>query len=150
MTDITFYHLTETALDEALPVLVVKSRERQWNVTIQTVSEDVRDRLDALLWSFQADSFLPHGRDGDAPESAHPVFLTTTGANPNRSAIRFLVDGASVPENPGDYQRLALMFDGRDESAVSKARNDWKTLKEAGHALTYWKQTPEGRWEKAA
>ena len=37
-----------------------------------------------------------------------------------------------------------------DEAALTGARVRWKTLKDEGAALAYWKQSPEGRWEKAA
>ncbi|KPB02414.1 DNA polymerase III subunit chi [Ahrensia marina] len=150
MTDIVFYHLTETSLDEALPVLVERSLGRQWKVTIQTHSDDVRDRLDARLWEYKAEDFLPHGKDGDPFEADHPVFLTSTDLNQNGSHIRFVVDNAALPDGLNSYERVAIMFDGNDESAVSQARNNWKNLKADGHSLTYWKQNMEGKWERAA
>lgn len=148
MTDVVFYHLTETTLDEALPVLVERSLGKQWKVTIQARSEPVRDRLDARLWEYAADSFLPHGRDGDTPED-HPIFLTTTPLNQNGSHIRFVVDNAELPDDLNAYERVAIMFDGRDSDTVSQARVDWKKLKDDGHTLTYWKQSQEGKWERA-
>jgi DNA polymerase-3 subunit chi len=42
------------------------------------------------------------------------------------------------------------MFDGTDETALEAARGRWKTLKAAGHALSYWRQATAGGWEKAA
>jgi DNA polymerase-3 subunit chi len=41
------------------------------------------------------------------------------------------------------------IFDGSDEDAVTAARARWKTLKESGHDLAYWRQTESGGWEKA-
>ncbi len=57
MAEILFYHLTESTLDEALPGLVERSLGRGWRVTIQTVSEERRDALDGLLWTFSDTSF---------------------------------------------------------------------------------------------
>lgn len=148
MTEITFYHLTQTSLDEALPGLVERSLARNWKVTIQTHTDDVRDRLDRRLWEYDANSFLPHGRDGDEPMDQHPIVLTTTDMNQNGSQIRFVVDNARLPEKIGTYERVAIMFDGTDESAVGQARENWKNLKKDGHALTYWKQSDEGKWER--
>ena len=48
------------------------------------------------------------------------------------------------------YDRCFIIFDGRDEAALTGARVRWKALKDQGAALAYWKQSPEGRWEKAA
>lgn len=148
MTDIVFYHLTETSLDEALPVLVERSVARQWNVTIQAGDEVSRDRIDTRLWGYAADSFLPHGKDGDDPADQHPIFVTTTSMNHNASNIRFVVDNAELPDGLNTYERIAIMFDGNDDYSVNQARGNWKNLKDAGHALTYWKQSPEGKWER--
>lgn len=150
MTEVTFYHLTETELDHALPGLVEKCLARQWNAVIQVPDEAARETVDRLLWTYEPVSFLPHGRDGDEPASAHPVFVTTTDDNPNGAAIRFLLHGAEAPGDLAAYERVAVMFDGRDDAAVSGARDQWKALKARGAALAYWKQTPEGRWERAA
>jgi DNA polymerase III subunit chi len=49
-----------------------------------------------------------------------------------------------------DYARVVYVFDGRDASAVEKAREQWKLVKEAGCEVTYWQQSAEGRWQKKA
>ncbi|MEO0542851.1 MAG: DNA polymerase III subunit chi [Pseudomonadota bacterium] len=150
MTEVTFYHLTETSVDDALPGLVGKALERGWRVTIQTENDDAVEAFDALLWSFDTVSFLPHGRDGDAAEATHPVFVTSTQDNPNESAMRFVINRSVLPADLKPFERVALMFDGQDMDVVADARDKWKQLKASGHTLAYWKQTPEGRWEKAA
>ena len=37
-----------------------------------------------------------------------------------------------------------------DPVMVDAARKRWTQCKDAGHALTYWQQTPAGGWEKKA
>ena len=41
-----------------------------------------------------------------------------------------------------------MLFDGNDATALAAARILWTDLKEAGHDLTYWQQSDQGRWEK--
>ncbi|MBM7328292.1 DNA polymerase III subunit chi, partial [Agrobacterium sp. S2] len=48
------------------------------------------------------------------------------------------------------YERIVFMFDGYDAYQTEIARNHWKRLKTEGHSLTYWQQSPEGRWQKKA
>jgi len=144
-----FYHLTETALEDALPVLVEKALGRNWRVAIQTGSFERVDQLDDHLWTYRSTAFLPHGRDGDTPED-HPIWLTFENGNPNDAVIRFLVDGAQLPADLADYQRIMVMFDGTQQEAVQQARAQWKTLKSDGHTLSYYQQTTDGRWTKAA
>ncbi|MBT9368447.1 DNA polymerase III subunit chi [Rhizobium sp. CSW-27] len=149
MTEVLFYHLTESKLEDALPALLEKSVERGWRVVLQTVEEARRDRLDQHLWTFREDSFLPHGPDTGALAAEQPVLLTVHDHNPNGASVRFLVDGAE----PGDlsaYERVVFMFDGHDAVQLEGARAHWKRLKGEGHRLTYWQQSEEGRWIKKA
>ncbi|WP_137135206.1 DNA polymerase III subunit chi [Rhizobium sp. FKY42] len=149
MTEVLFYHLTESKLEDALPALLEKSVERGWRVIVQTVGRDRVDMLDQHLWTFREDSFLPHGADGDTFERDQPVLLTESSANGNAASVRFIVDGAQPPElDP--YERVVFMFDGYDNAQLEGAREQWKSLKARGHALTYWQQSPEGRWVKKA
>jgi DNA polymerase-3 subunit chi len=41
-----------------------------------------------------------------------------------------------------------LLFDGNDAEALAAARAQWSALKAGGHALSYWQQNDDGRWEK--
>lgn len=147
--EILFYHLTESTLEEALPPLVEKSLERGWRVAVQTASEERRDALDAALWTYRDDSFLAHGTDRDAHAADQPVLLTVSDGNPNGAAIRFLVDGAE-PGTLDGYARAVFLFDGHDTAQLEAARHHWKALKGAGHAVTYWQQGPDRRWQKKA
>lgn len=149
MTEILFYHLTESTLDEALPGLVERSLARGWRVAIQTVSEERRDALDNLLWTFSDASFVAHGTDKEPYPEHQPVLLTVSDSHANGATVRFLVEGAAI-ERAGDYDRLVVMFDGHDQAQLDIARAQWKTFKAEGHNLTYWQQTPDRRWERKA
>lgn len=149
MTEVLFYHLQNQPLEKVLPSLLEKCLERGWRVVVETGSAERRDALDAELWTYKDDSFLPHGTRRDGDPAVQPIFLTDGDDNPNGATVRFLVDRAA-PVEPGAYARLVLMFDGNDADALADARGHWKTLKAAGHALTYWQQDEHGRWQKKA
>lgn len=150
MAETLFYHLTESRLEEALPPLLEKSLERGWKVSVHLGSQERRDALDSHLWTFRDESFLPHGVDRDAATAQRqPVLLTLSREPENGASVRFAVDGADLPALDG-CERLVLMFDGHDQVQLDAARAQWKDLKAAGHALTYWQQTPERRWERKA
>ncbi len=147
MTEVLFYHLSEHTLERALPGLLEKCLERDWKVVVQSGSEERRDALDAHLWNYRDDAFLPHGAQGEGGEQ--PIWLTTGTENPNNALVRFMVDGAEPPDLTS-YVRAIYMFDGHDNEALSHARQRWKAEKEAGHNITYWQQTMNGGWEKKA
>lgn len=149
MTDVLFYHLTETKLEDALPALLEKCFERRWKVGIEMRDPERLEKLDQHLWTYREDSFLPHGVDAAEMAEAQPILLSVSSANGNGATVRFYIDGA-VPELPLSYERVVFVFDGHDQGELETARGEWKRLKAEGHALTYWQQNNQGRWEKKA
>ncbi|SIP93848.1 DNA polymerase III, chi subunit [Rhizobium sp. RU20A] len=147
MTEVLFYHLTESKLEDALPPLLEKCLERDWRVVVQVPDEARRDRLDDHLWSFRDDSFLPHGTDAAPHADEQPVLITIGPENANAATVRFLVDGMVTPALD-TYQRAVFLFDGFQTEQVEHARTEWKRLKAEGHQLTYWQQDRDGRWAK--
>lgn len=148
-TEVLFYHLERAPLERVVPELLEKSLERGWRAVVQAGTVERLEALNTALWVYRDDSFLPHGAAGDGPPERQPVFLTTAGENPNGAAIRFFVDGAEAGDLAG-YERAVFLFDGRDESAVARAREQWKAARDSGHDVTYWQQNEKGRWEKQA
>jgi DNA polymerase-3 subunit chi len=149
MTEVLFYHLERQPLERVLPSLVERTVGRGWRAVVQAGSDERVEALDGLLWTYADDSFLPHGTKKDGSVAEHPVFLTTEETNPNGATVRFLVDGAELADLSG-YDRVVYLFDGHDPSAVARAREQWKAAKSAGHTISYWQQSSEGRWENRA
>lgn len=148
MTEILFYHLERRPLEVVLPSLIERSLERDWRVVVQAGSAERVAALDAHLWTYRDESFLPHGADADTA-AAQPVFITVDDSNPNGADVRFVVDGAPLGTVEG-YRRVVLIFDGADPVAVAAARDAWRVVKVAGHEATYWQEGASGRWEKKA
>ena len=148
MSEVFFYHLQQQPLEAVLPRLLDKSRERGWRALVRVGSEERLAALDDHLWTFADESFLAHGSDREADAQEHPILLTTGEANRNGAAILFLVAGALVPPDLSPYQRVMYLLDGSDEEAVAGGRKVFRTLRDAGHDLSYWQQDEEGRWSK--
>lgn len=155
MTDVWFYHLERQSLEQVLPVLLERAMARGWRASVQATAPERVAALDELLWTWRDESFLAHGSARDGDEGMHPIWLTAEGDNPNGAAIRVFVDGA--PPEPvladpaaAPSERALVIFDGRDEEALAEARTQFRALKAAGHALSYWRQAADGRWEKQA
>lgn len=150
MTEILFYHLQGQKVEAVLPTLLEKSLERGWKVVVQGSSEERMDALDAHLWTYRDDAFLPHGSWREQEAVLQPVLLTPNNGNPNAASVRFLIEGAPMPEDPENYQRIVLLFDGDDEEAVTAARANWTAVREKGLDVTYWQVDEQGRWAKKA
>ena len=152
MTETFFYHLERSGLEDALPSLLERTRAREWKAVVRVGTAERMETLDTHLWTYSEQTFLAHGTAADGHAARQPIYLTTENENPGTAQVLFLVDGA-VPEDWSSptlhtYERIVLLFDGRDEGALSAARAQWRNCKEAGHEATYWKQSAGGKWEK--
>jgi len=148
MAEVLFYHLKGQTPEQVLPALLQKSLERGWRVVVQASSDERVDALDAHLWTWRDDSFLPHGTSRDSEAAEQPIVLTAGEENPNGATVRFLVDGANMAENATGYERIVMLFDGDDPDAVETARTRWTEAKAAGAEVTYWRADENGRWQR--
>jgi DNA polymerase III subunit chi len=150
MTEILFYQLKGQTPEQVLPALLQKSLERGWRVVVQAASEERVEALDAHLWTWRDDSFLPHGTWRDTDAARQPIVLTPDAHNPNGAVVRFLVEGAVMPDDAAVYQRIVFLFDGDDPDALDAARVRWREAKSAGFEVTYWQADERGRWQRQA
>ena len=150
MTEIFFYQLQRQPLERVLPSLLQRSLERGWRVVVQAASDERVEALDAHLWTYDDQSFLPHGTARDGEAASQPILLTTADDNANGATVRFLIDGVPMPADAESYDRIVLLFDGEDEDAVASARARWNEAKAQGFAVTYWQPDEQGRWVKKA
>ena len=146
MTEIGFYHLRTTPLERALPRILERALAEGHRVVVMAGSAERVDHLDALLWTYDDASFLPHGSAREGNAERQPVWLTSADENPNGATMLVLVDGARSARLER-YARCCDIFDGNDEAAVTAARERWREAKAGGHVLVYWEQTG-GKWEK--
>ena len=140
MTEFFFYHLFSKGVLQALPSLVEKAYERSLSSFVYSESPALIEEADAFLWTYSENSFLPHeiGLNGDCP------ILLNTSPLPSPRDVMFALDVATLPPFKG-FQRVCLLFDGRNEDSLNRARAHWRNLSEIHK--TYWKQSENG-WEK--
>jgi len=147
MTTVQFYHLLTTPLERALPKLLEKAYGGGFKTLLVADSEERVEQLNQLLWTYDQDSFLPHGSEKDGHKELQPILLSThIDASPNTKLL--LVTNGAQPSSPQAFERILDMFDGRDAQAVENARTRWTSYKNAGCEVTYLRQTESGGWEK--
>jgi DNA polymerase III subunit chi len=148
MTEVLFYHLQDMTVENVLPPLLEKSIERGWRVIVQSTSEERAEALDAHLWTYREDSFLPHATWRVTDAEDQPIILAVEEGNPNRANIRFLIDNAPLPAAPELYDRVVLLFNGEDADALAAARRSWSDCRARGFDVTYWQADERGRWQR--
>lgn len=144
-----FYHLEASTLKGVLPDLLTKTLSKGWRALVRLPNGADLSDWDDYLWTFQDQSFLPHGREDQGRADQQPILLANTTDSAEGFDAVFLIDGANVSTVDG-VSRVMVMIDGRSQEAVQRERTRWKTLKDAGAVMSYWQQTSQGGWEKKA
>lgn len=149
MSRIDFYHLQKQSLEDVLPRLLLKAYETEKRIKILVGTPERVDFLNSFLWTYEDESFLPHGSKKDGFSSAQPIYISSETDNPNNAEFLFLVDGAKISvEDLSSFERVFNIFDGNSEESLSAAREFWKALKNSGAELHYWQQNKVGKWEQ--
>ncbi len=147
MAQVSFYHLSKTNLEEALPRLLEKVLETGGKAVVQCVDEGGVKLIDGLLWSVGGRRFIPHATANDNDVEFNPVFVTAQEENP--ISANFLVDLQMInSQYHGNFQRSLVIFS--DSSAdLDRARSFWKELKaDPSNELKYYQQNDKGGWEE--
>jgi len=132
MTRVDFYILSDSAGDRLgfTCRLVDKAYQLGHRIYIHTDNDGDAMRLDELLWTFRAASFIPHTRSGGHHDEITPVHIGTSGTP--QSSYELLVNlGAEVPPFYDRFARLAEVV-AHDESQRINGRRRYREYKEAG------------------
>lgn len=141
MTEISFYHLTTTPVNRALPSLLEKAYEAGMKVLVVADKENIK-LMDDMLWTANSHKFLPHGTNN--PE-IQPIFLSDKIANDNNREVLAITNGEKIGNDQG-FKKILDIFDGNIEADLNKARERWKSYKDSGMELKYWFQDEKGKW----
>ena len=151
MTRVDFYHLQQKTLDEVLPKLLQKAYSTGKRIKVKIGTEERVEFINSLLWTYNDESFLPHGSKKDGFADQQPIWLSADIENPNTALFLFLVDGAEENvETLTQYERVFNIFDGNSAEAVQQARRLWKEYKNSGCEVYYWQQDNAGKWIQKA
>lgn len=153
MAEMRFYHLERHELDQVLPNLLERTLARGWRAVVQATTKARLAQLDQWLWTYSEESFLPHGAAGDGPPARQPIYLTLDADNPNDAQVRFCVEGADplqALDAGAAHERVAVLFDGRDDAQLDVARRQWAELKALPHIRQYWQADETGRFIQRA
>lgn len=143
--DISFYHLTRTTIEKTLPKLLEKILDSGLKAVVRTKDNYEKKLLDESLWTYNPNSFIPHGTsENDFPEEQF-VFLTENLENPNQATILIDLSSQQVDDFL-KFTKYLYVFDANEENSLEKARNHWKAYQQQGHNLRYFFQEENGNW----
>ena len=146
---VDFYHLQASPVERALPQLLERVLAGGHRAIVMAASDERIEALASVLWTYDPNTWLPHGTAKDGFAADQPIWLTDNEENPNGARMLVLTDGMSS-SRLADFDRCLDLFDGNSSEATTAARARWSEAKAAGHELHYWQQTENGWKEQGA
>ena len=148
LQSIDFYQLLGGQLDELASQLVEKCRAAGKRVVIYNAPSSSQSQSEQL-WTIRDLSFLAHGIDTDEGQEFAPIWISSdVSQNQIKAEFAILKDGM-VPSDLEQFERILVIFDGRDEQALLVARAQWKDFSSSYQdKCRYFAKTEEGRWQQ--
>ena len=112
--------------------LVKRAYTAEQPTLILARSQDQADELDAKLWEFDEDSFIPHQIAGDDDDALTAVLIAPPGVE---TADRTLVVNLRDECAPGTFERV-LEVVAADSAERDGSRVRWSEYKSRGLELT--------------
>ena len=131
MSEVFFYHLTQTRLEVALPKILERALSVDWSIELRTGVEANLGAISDAIWKGPEDSFLPHCLEDNDKLEDYPIVISKSPLLEVRDCL-VVVERAEVTKN---------------EVELTKARECWKSLSDAGLETVYWAEN-WGKWEK--
>jgi DNA polymerase-3 subunit chi len=134
MPDISFYILP-TSSDQGRFQFACKLAEKVYRtknkVYILTNTETQSQKLDNLLWSFRAGSFVPHHVYTESTPGAESWVLIGSTNAPENWQKTIINLSNTCPENLGQSERILEILDN-DETIKQLGRERYKEYKQSG------------------
>lgn len=151
MAPVWFRNLDGAPLDRALGRLLDDMLEQGRRVVVFLDTDERLRAVDAGLWTFDPNSFVPHGSPGDGFAERQPVWLTVGDDVPNGADVAVVVEDALSRQG---FERSGIaewhyVFDARDPSARERGRERWRLLVDTGRTPTYLTWTRDGWRERS-
>ncbi len=137
MTKVDFYILQSGSRENTACKLIEKAYSLGHRIYVHARSEDQLTKIDHLLWTFRAGSFIPHQRyQSDASTKSNndsPVQIGTHDA-PNIDSDVLINLAEDVPLFFSRFQRVAELV-GPDEQAKILGREHFQFYRDRGYSL---------------
>ena len=132
MTSIDFYFNAADRLEVACR-LAGKAAAQKKRMLIYAPGAGLAQRIDQMLWTWQAISFVPHCLAGDSLADETPVLIAADAANPPDCEVMVNLS-SECPDFFARYPRLLEIVSRDDEDKkAGRARYAW--YRDRGYAI---------------
>ncbi len=127
MSEVFFYHLTQTRIEVALPKILERAVSADWLVELRIGTEANVESISDAIWKGPDDSFLPHCLEDNDKLYDYPIVLSKSPLSELRDCL-IVIEQAELQNNEVEkFKRVCLLFDSKNEVELTKARASWKS-----------------------
>lgn len=127
-----FYLIQKERFREEPLLLVCELARKAHDANLWTLvlarDEEQAQRLDELMWEFDADAYIPHQVAGDEEDELTPVLIATPDTD---TPMRALVINLRDDPVAGSFERVLEVVPA-DDSARGPLRERWKQYQARG------------------
>ena len=148
MVQIDFYQIGQAGLEQVMLMLLKKTLAANQKALVLCPMPEA-SVIDTALWSYEPESWIPHGLDtANGADFCHVWISSDMAVNPIDAEYLFLLYG-SAPAQWAGFTRCFCLFDGKSDAQLHQARNHWKAWQELDDTtFGYYAQNAEGGWDK--
>ncbi|WP_282040096.1 DNA polymerase III subunit chi [Halomonas alimentaria] len=138
MTQIDFYVLPDTTLEARLDFacrLAETIQRKGYRLHLHAEDEAMARELDAALWTFRADAYVPHALAGDDLADRVPVTIGWAEPPPPELAVQALLNlSPGIPEWFSRFERVAEIIN-QHQAVLTAKRECWQTYRKRGYPV---------------
>ena len=87
MSEVFFYHLTQTRLEVALPKILDRALSADWSVELRIGMEADVESISNAIWKGPDESFLPHCLEDNDKLHDYPIVLSKAPLSEERDCL---------------------------------------------------------------
>jgi DNA polymerase III subunit chi len=116
-----FYYIPDDDTQRFACRIAQKAFENQHQVYMHADSDEDANDLNKLLWTFQQNSFVPHGLVGEHTDDLPPVQIGTSKPDHHQEVLINLSNKA--PDFAKDFQRVIEIVSNNDNQAETRKQH---------------------------
>ena len=145
--EISFYHLTSTPIEKALPHLVFKIYNANAHCLIVCRDTQQMKEINDLLWTFSTKKFIPHGSTEEENKSIQPVLVSTSiDELSNTPEVVVILNNQNIEENTNFKKYIYMAYGNKDDSNLIDFYNSYQSYTNKGYKTKLWTLDMAGKW----
>ena len=134
-----FYNSTQRNVVADIAWLIEKLFKEKNRILVFCKDKETVEVIDAFLWAYKEDGFIPHSPVTQQNSSAYPILITTDIHEDYEHDVLLALSGVLIKEKDWKkFSKAYYFFDDQEKKEKENAREMWKSFSALNIACKYW------------